>query len=178
MWTCVSNKVKKCSQWGSHRCHAKTKDVLENWEIRLTVASSEKVKVAQSCLTLCDPMDYTAHGILQATTGHNTGVGSLSLLQGIFSTQGLNPALPHCRQILYQLSHKQSPRILEWAAYPFSSRSSQPKNWTRVSCVAGVTLSYFFKKHLLIINYVSGECSIQHIILNEKHYKPNVTIIY
>ena len=36
----------------------------------------------------------------------NTGVGSLSLLQGIFPTQGSNPGLPHCRQILYQLSRK------------------------------------------------------------------------
>ena len=38
--------------------------------------------------------------------GQNTGVSSLSLLQGIFPTQGLNPGLPHCRWILYQLSHK------------------------------------------------------------------------
>ena len=49
--------------------------------------------------------------------GQNTGVGSLSLLQGIFPTQGSNPDLPHYRQILYQLSHKGSPRILEWVAY-------------------------------------------------------------
>ena len=41
--------------------------------------------------------------------GQNTGVGSFSLLQGIFQTQGSNPGLPHCRQILYQLSHKGSP---------------------------------------------------------------------
>ena len=41
--------------------------------------------------------------------GQNTGVGSLSLLQRIFPTQGSNPSLPHCRQILYQLSHKGSP---------------------------------------------------------------------
>ena len=41
--------------------------------------------------------------------GQNTGVGSLSLLQGIFPTQGSNPGLPHCRRILYQLSHKESP---------------------------------------------------------------------
>jgi len=40
-------------------------------------------------------------------------VGSLSLLQGIFPTQGLNPSLPHCRWVLYQLSHKGSSRILE-----------------------------------------------------------------
>ena len=39
--------------------------------------------------------------------GQNTGVGSLSLLQGIFPAQGSNPSLPHCRQILYQLSHQQ-----------------------------------------------------------------------
>ena len=41
--------------------------------------------------------------------GQNTGVGSLSLLQGIFATQGLNPGLPHCRCTLYQLSHKGTP---------------------------------------------------------------------
>ena len=56
--------------------------------------------------------------------GQNTREGSLSLLQGIFPTQGSNPGLSHCRQILYQLSHKGSPRILEWVAYPFSSGSS------------------------------------------------------
>ena len=63
--------------------------------------------------------------------GQNTGVGSLSLLQGIFPTQGLNPGLSHYKQILYQLSHKGSPRILEWVTYPFSSRSSQNQelNW-------------------------------------------------
>ena len=68
---------------------------------------------------------------------NNTGVGSLSLLQGIFPTQGSNPDLPHCRRILYQLGHQGSPRILEWVVYPFSSGSSWPRNWTRVSCVAG-----------------------------------------
>ena len=52
--------------------------------------------------------------------GWNTGVGSFSLLQGVFPTQGSNPGLSHCKQILYQLSHKGSPRILEWVAYPFS----------------------------------------------------------
>ena len=58
----------------------------------------------------------------------NTGVSSLSLLQGIFPTQASNQGLLHCRQILYQLNHQGSPRILEWAAYPFSSGFSQPRN--------------------------------------------------
>ena len=69
--------------------------------------------------------------------GQNSGVGSLSLLQGIVPTQGLNLGLPHCRWILYHLSHQGSPRILKWVAYPFSRGSSQPRNWTRVSCLAG-----------------------------------------
>ena len=46
----------------------------------------------------------------QNSPGQNTGVGSLSLLQGIFPTQGSNPHLLHCRQILYQLSHNGSPK--------------------------------------------------------------------
>ena len=58
--------------------------------------------------------------------GQNTGVGSHSLCQGIFPAQGPNPGLPHCTRILYQLSHKGSPRILEWVAYPFSRGSSKP----------------------------------------------------
>ena len=69
--------------------------------------------------------------------GQNTGVASLSLLQEIFPTQGLIPGLLHCKQILYQLSHKGSPEILEWVASPFSRGSSQPRNWTKVSCIAG-----------------------------------------
>ena len=69
--------------------------------------------------------------------GQNTGVGSLSLLQGIFPTQGSNPGLPHCRWTLYQLSHKGSPGMLEWVAYPFSRGSSGPRTRTRVSCIAG-----------------------------------------
>ena len=92
-----------------------------------------KVKVAQSCRTL------RPHGLYSPwnSPDQNTGVGSLSLLQGIFPTQGSNPGVPHCRRILYQLSHKGSPRILEWIAYPFSRGSSQPWNWTGVSYIAG-----------------------------------------
>ena len=52
------------------------------------------VKFTQLCLTLCNPMNFIVHGILQA-------------------------------------------RILEWVAFPFSSRPSWPRNWTRVTCIAG-----------------------------------------
>ena len=79
------------------------------------------------------------HGLYSPwnSPGQNTGVGSLSLLQGIFPTQGSNPGLPHCRQMLYQLSHKGNPRTLERVAYLFSRGSSLPRNLTRVSCIAG-----------------------------------------
>ena len=62
-------------------------------------------------------MDYSPWD----SPGQNTGVGSLSLLQGIFPTQGSNPGLLHCRQILYQLSKKGSPLLLaptKWLACP------------------------------------------------------------
>ena len=73
-----------------------------------------KVIVAQLCLTLCNPLDCSlpvspVHGILQARI--LDGVHSHSLLQGIFPTQGSNPGLLHCRQILYRLSHQGSPEI-------------------------------------------------------------------
>ena len=66
-----------------------------------------EVKVTQSCLTLCDPMDYIYSP--WNSPDQNTGVGSLSLLQRIFPTQGSNRCPLFCRQILYQLSYQGSP---------------------------------------------------------------------
>ena len=88
--------------------------------------------VTQLCPTLPSPMDYSLPGssVHGDSPGKNTGVGCLALLQGIIPTQGSNPGLPHCRQILYHLSHQGSPSILEWVAYPFSRGSSQDKNRT------------------------------------------------
>ena len=79
------------------------------------------------------------HGLYSPwnSPGQNTGMGSCSLLQGIFPSLWSIPGLPHCRWLLYQLSHQGSPRILEWVAYPFSSGSSQPRSRTGVSYIAG-----------------------------------------
>ena len=95
--------------------------------------------VIQSCPTLCIPMDYSppdssVHG---DSPGKNNRVGCHVLCQGIFPNQRLNPGFPHCRQVLYCLSHQGSPRILEWVATPFSRGSSCPRNQTRVCCIAG-----------------------------------------
>ena len=76
--------------------------------LRIALRMHVCVLVPQSCLTLCDPMECSpsgssVHGILQAK---NTGVCCHSLPQGIFLTQGSNPGLLHCSQILYCLSHQ------------------------------------------------------------------------
>ena len=65
--------------------------------------------VSESCSVMSDSLQ--PHGLYSPWNSpcQNTGVGSLSLFQAIFPTQGLNPGLPHCRQILYQLSHQGSP---------------------------------------------------------------------
>ena len=104
------------------------------WEIKNPTTDAGE---SESCSVLSDSL--WPHELYSSwnSPGQNTGVGSLSFLQGIFPTQGSNPGLPHCRWILYQLSHKGSPRILEWVAYPFSSGSSWPRNRTRISCIAG-----------------------------------------
>ena len=86
----------------------------------LAVFESES-EVAQSCPTLCDPMDCSlsgssVHGIFQAR------VHCRFLLQGIFLTQKSNPGLSHCRQTLYHLSHQGSPR-----------EDSSPLNWKSAS---------------------------------------------
>ena len=67
--------------------------------------------VAQSCPTLCDPMDCTSPGssVHGDSLGKNTRVGCHALLQGIFPSQGSNPGSLHCRLILYRLSHQGSP---------------------------------------------------------------------
>ena len=70
------------------------------------------MKVVQLCPTLCDPVDVVVV-VCQAALSmefsrQEYGVGCHFLLQGIFPTQGLNPDLPHCKQILYHLSYEES----------------------------------------------------------------------
>ena len=98
--------------------------------------------------------------------GQNTGVGNLSLLQGIFLTQESNWGLLHWRRLLYQLIYQGCPmclqfssvtqscptlcdpmdyrvhgilqaRILEWVTFPFSRGFSQPGDQIQISCIAG-----------------------------------------
>ena len=76
----------------------------------LSTVYMKESKVAQSCLTLCNPWTIACTRLLPQwdSLGKNTGVGCHFLLQGIFPTQGSNPGLAHCRQTLYCLSHQGS----------------------------------------------------------------------
>ena len=86
----------------------------------------------------CSPGDSTS-GSSENSPGQNTGVGSISLLQGIFPTQGSNPGLPHCRRILYQLSHLGSPYYYSTTTVPIlwmrtlrlERLSDEPRSQTR-----------------------------------------------
>ena len=71
------------------------------------------------------------------SSGQNTGVSSLSLLQRIFPTQGSNPGLLHCQANSLPTETQGRPKNTRVGSPPFSSRSSWPRNQTEVSCIAG-----------------------------------------
>ena len=94
--------------------------------------------VPSNLLTLCRPLlllpsIFPSISVLARllhpwnSPGKTTRVGSPSLLQGIFPTQGSNPGLPHCRWILYPLSHQRSPRILRYRGSPFKKNKDNVK---------------------------------------------------
>ena len=84
-----------------------------------------KMKVTQSCPTSCNPMDCSPTRLLCPwnSPGKNTGVGSCSLFQRIFPTQGLDPGFPHCKRILNLLSHRGGPNFLT-KLYPHAQQST------------------------------------------------------
>ena len=92
--------------------------------------------VTQSCLTLWNPMDSSPPGssVQGDSPGKNTGVGCHALLQGIFPIQGSNPGLPHCRWILYCLSHQGSPRKMGSLSLFQGLFPTQESNWNLLHC--------------------------------------------
>ena len=127
----LASKIKKCINSLCARLDQNA------WKLLQCILHHPNESERESCSVVSDSLRH--HGLYSPwnSLGQNTGVGSLSLLQRIFPTHGSNPGLPHCRWILYQLSHKGSPRILEWVAYPFFRGSSRPRNQNRFSCIAG-----------------------------------------
>ena len=96
---------------------------------------------SHSCPTLASPCTiYSPWN----SPGQKTGVGSLSLLQGIFPTLGSNPGLPHCRRILYQLSHQGSPGMLKENRMAFLW---SPLGWNESQDADCDFVLYFSPKH-------------------------------
>ena len=120
------------------------------------------ISSSECCSVVSDSLH--PHGLYSPlnSPGKNTGVGCHALLHGIFPTQGLKPGHPQWQWILYCLNHQGNPRTLEWVAYPFSRGSSQPRNQTGVSCIAGgfftswATREAISSKTLLFKNWCGG----------------------
>ena len=113
------------------------------------------MKVTPSCLTLYDSMDCSSWNSL----GQSTGVGGLSLLQGIFPTQGLNPGIDPTLQVdSLPAEPEGKPKNTTVVAYPFPSRSSWPRNWTGVSCIAGrFFTNWTIREALKLLGYKNNE---------------------
>ena len=95
--------------------------------------------------------------------------------RGVIPTQGSNPGLLYCRWILCQLSHKESPRILEWATYPFSSGSSQPRNWTGSSALQADSLPTELSVTTLIQRMILFQCKSNNLRCNYRTWFSSYT---
>ena len=95
------------------------------------------MRAAQSCPTLCDPVDYIVHGILQARILEWV---AFPFSRGIFPTQGSNLDLPHCGWIFLPAEPQGKPKNIGVVASPFFSGSSRPRNRTWLSCIEGDSL--------------------------------------
>ena len=72
---------------------------------------------------------------------------------GDLPNSGTEPRSPALQGDFYQLSHKGSPRTVDWVAYPFSRGSSWSRNWTRISCIAGVFFTNWAIRETIFISH-------------------------
>ena len=110
-----------------------------------------KVKITWSCLTLCNPTDYTVHVILQARILEWI---ALPFSRGSSQPRDQTQVSHIVGGFFYQLSHKGSPKTQEWVAYSFSSGSSLPRNQIWVSYIAG---AFFTNWAIKKANFTDGD---------------------
>ena len=108
-------------------------------KISSVLLESSVCLVAQLCPVLCNLMGCSPPGssVHGDSPGKNTGVGCHALLQGNLPNPGIKPRSPTLQVDSLPSRHQGSPRRLEWVSYPFSRGSSQPRNQTGISCIAG-----------------------------------------
>ena len=138
-------------------------------EYYLAIKIKVKMKVAQSCPILCEPMDYnlpgsSVQGILQA----KMPVGNHFLLHGIFLTQGTNPGLPHCMQIIYHLSH-----LTIWVTREIQAKRNELSiygtTWMNRKCILSSKGNWTGKStwcKILIIHYYEKLKTIEMVFAN------------
>ena len=124
-WHCLWKYVEVCRHWSFFIG-------LYSLKSEIIYTLKVKVKVTGSCLTLCNPLVYRVHEIIQARILEWV---AFPFSRG--SSQHRDWTQVSLTADSLQLSHKGSPRIPQWVAYAFSSRSSWPRYQTGVSCTAG-----------------------------------------
>ena len=153
--------VLKMGSWNHVKCK------INAWP--LEILPLDLCLAAQLCLTLCDPMDCSPQGssVPGNSPGKNTGVGSLSLLPGIFPTQDLNGGLLHCRQILYRLCYQRlrSGRKEvegEWGRHLCPGLDSKSGTFTSVSRKSSMLshVPWLFMCHVGPLYAIFGKISI------------------
>ena len=116
--------------------------------------------VAQSCLTLCNPMDYSPPG----SSVHSMLQTRVLEWVAMPSSRG-SSHLPHCRRILYHLTHQGKSKNTGVGTYPFSGSTSWPRNQTRVSCIAGrswpteLPVEFLFLPKLCLRDLIRSQCT-------------------
>ena len=155
MWALITHETSK-TQW--EKCKVTTPFMLATcWKCALAILGWKW----KSHSVVSDSL--WPHGLYSPwnSPDQNTGVGSCSLLQGIFRNQESNPALPNCRQILYQLSHQETwyvhiglNKILKFISPVFFILGFPGKEPTCQCITKGL---YFHKVLFLKINYSKGK---------------------
>ena len=144
--------------------------------------------VAQSCPTLCNPMDCSPPGssVHEEFSRQEYWSRLPCPPPGDLPNLGIKPRSPFCRQILYHLSHKGSPGILERVAYPFSRGSCPPRNGTRVSRIARGFSSSWATREALYAEYImlnaglnesKGGIKVAKRNINNLRYEDNTTLM-
>ena len=131
--------------------------------------------VAQSCLTLCDPMGCSSPGfsVHGDSPDKNTGVGCHGLLQRLFPIQELNPGLPHCKSILYHLSLQGNPynQLKVYIHYPLQcSRLENPRGGAWQAAIYGVAQSRTRLKRLSSSSSIHPLHLKRNLIYGRNHY--------
>ena len=108
------SRVRENEAWRDYGSRSSFQSWFKWWTWHLNLCFGlQRVTESESCSVGSDSLQ--PHGLYSSwnSPGQNTEVGSCSLIQGIFPTQGSNPGLPHCRWFFTSLSYQGSPKVFK-----------------------------------------------------------------